>query len=131
MINDRLKFLMDLISKKKNEIDFYINYLIQIHFRNLLITSTFRIYLFRSIVRLVPMPRDIEAESISKGDLRQSKSKEGKEKKMVIPNPKLTYTLSKGRPLVLVPTNPFSQFPLIISLTKSWPFPPRERFGSL
>lgn len=99
--------------------------------RNLLITSTFRIYLFRSIVRLVPMPRDIEAESISKGDLRQSKSKEGKEKKMVIPNPKLTYTLSKGRPLVLVPTNPFSQFPLIISLTKSWPFPPRERFGSL
>lgn len=27
----------------------------------MLITSTFRIYLFRSIVRLVPMPRDIEA----------------------------------------------------------------------
>lgn len=98
--------------------------------RNLLITSTFRIYLFRS-TRPNGTRHRSDTESISKGDLRQSKSKEGKEKKMVIPNPKLTYTLSKGRPLVLVPTNPFSQFPLIISLTKSWPFPPRERFGSL
>ena len=89
-----------------------------------LITSTFRIYLFQSIVRLALMPRDATKQNRSLREIYVNpREKKGeKEREKVIPNPKLTYTLSKG--LVVVPTNPFSQ--LIITLTDEI-FPPREK----
>lgn len=90
----------------------------------MLITSTFRIYLFQSIVRLAAMPRDATKQNRSLREIYVNpREKKGeKEREKVIPNPKLTYTLSKG--LVVVPTNPFSQ--LIITLTDEI-FPPREK----